>query len=395
MKRAFNAAIDILRARDFIRKMNTSSSGQDEDSINWFEYQFTSDLYLERFVNIYVPELTQKAEADIERKKKDIYDMLRDATTDDIERLKRLMGTNISGGSVTSTTFEAGSTQTNTNIQVNVQSITNTLNGIIAAGENTTQLLNGLRELPRLSNYLPQLTAGEDGLPVSEERLSLAMDSYVADMEESIETSFEQAGTQAPTTTPYWEILCMKRSEYMQFMEEYDVPEFFLRSLKFAYQLDRLFEQGAVSEEAENIDYSPVTIMYCKLVESMLKEYHIKAYSKCFAGEESDLKRNKFKKFTWGEILGLPQQQKQRLTIGSFVFPLDNVKDAVSLLAATTYQEEEMWQAHKAAIKAVKDIRNPSAHGNKDHRITASQKNKITRLLLEEGGLVRLLQLVR
>lgn len=392
---SFNAAIDILRARDFIRKMNTSSSGQDEDSINWFEYQFTSDLYLERFVNIYVPELTQKAEADIERKKKDIYDMLRDATTDDIERLKRLMGTNISGGSVTSTTFEAGSTQTNTNIQVNVQSITNTLNGIITAGKNTAQLLSGLSDLPRLSSYLPQLAAGEDGLPVSEERLSLAMDSYVADMEESIETSFEQAGIQAPSTTPYWDILGMKRSEYMQFMEEYDVPEFFLRSLKFAYQLDKLFEQGTISEEAENIDYSPVTIMYCKLVESMLKEYHIKAYSKCFAGEESDLKRNKFKKYTWGEILGLPQQQKQRLTIGSFVFPLDNVKDAVSLLAATTYQEEEMWQAHKAAIKAVKDIRNPSAHGNKDHRITSSQKNKITRLLLEEGGLVRLLQIVR
>lgn len=393
---SFDAAIDILRARDFIRKISASPSEQDEDySSGWFEYSFTSDLYLERFVSIYVPELTQKATEDIEKKKKDIYDMLRDATVEDIERLKRLMGTNISGGSVTSTTFESGSTQTNTNIQVNVQSITNTLNGIIAAGDNTAQILSGLRDLPRLSNYLPQLTAGEDGLPVSEERLSLAMDSYVADMEEGIEASFEQAGTQVSSPTPYWDILGMKRSEYMQFMEEYDVPEFFLRSLRFAYQLDQLFEQGTVGEEAENIDYSPVTIMYCKLVESMLKEYHIKAYSKCFSIEESDLKRNKFKKYTWGEIISLPQQQKQRLTIGSFVFPLDNVPGAIAQLAATTYQEEEMWQAHKVAIKAVKDIRNPSAHGNKDHRITATQKNTITRLLLEEGGLVRLLRIVR
>lgn len=390
----FNAAIDILIARDFIRKINASPTGQDKDFVNWFEYQFTSDLYMERFINIYVPELTQKAVADIERKKKDIYDMLRDASIEDIERLKRLMGTNISGGSVTSTTFEAGSTQTNTNIQVNVQSITNTLNGIIAAGKNTAQLLRGLCELPRLGNYLPQLTLGEDGIPVSEERLSLAMDSYVADMEESIETSFEQAGIQAPTIEPYWEILCMQKSEYVEFMKKHDVPEFFLRSLKFAYQLDKLFEQGTVSEEAENIDYSPVTIMYCKLVESMLKEYHIKAYSRCFAGEESDLKRNRYKKYTWGEILGLPQQQKQRLTIGSFVFPLDNVKDAITMLAETTYQEVEIWQAHKAAIKAVKDIRNPSAHGNKDHRITESQKNEITKLLLKEGGLIRLLQIV-
>lgn len=85
---SFNAAIDILRARDFIRKVASSTDEQEERIGNWFEYLFTSDLYLERFVHIYVPELTRKATEEIEQKKKDIYDMLRDATTEEIERLK-------------------------------------------------------------------------------------------------------------------------------------------------------------------------------------------------------------------------------------------------------------------------------------------------------------------
>lgn len=94
-------------------------------------------------------------------------------------------------------------------------------------------------------------------------------------------------------------------------------------------------------------------------------------------------------------MIEIPQEQKQRLTIGSFTYPLDNVDHAVETLAEGTYQETEMWEEHKKAVKAVRDIRNPSAHGNKDHRITRDQKENITRLLLEEGGFVRLVKLVK
>lgn len=88
---SFNAAIDVLRARDFIRRMNSSSSEQDGDSVSWFEYQFTSDLYLERFVNIYVPELTQQAANDIEKRMltvKEIVDETQKALADGVTSIK-------------------------------------------------------------------------------------------------------------------------------------------------------------------------------------------------------------------------------------------------------------------------------------------------------------------
>lgn len=52
-----------------------------------------------------------------------------------------------------------------------------------------------------------------------------------------------------------------------------------------------------------------------------------------------------------------------------------------------------MWKAHKSMIMAVKDIRNPSVHGNKEHRISMEQKATITNLLLDQHGFIRLVEL--
>ena len=44
-------------------------------------------------------------------------------------------------------------------------------------------------------------------------------------------------------------------------------------------------------------------------------------------------------------------------------------------------------------IMAVKDIRNLSAHGNKDHRISLEQKEAITEMLFSKHGFLRLIEL--
>jgi len=316
--------------------------------------------------------------ADIERKKKDIYDMLRDATDNEIDRLKKLIGTNI----------------TNTNIQVNVQSITNTLNGIMAAGSDTVKLLSGLRELPRLDAYLPQSTNEKEVALISDERLSLAIDSYVADMEKSLEASYVQLDDSKEDVS-YWDILNLSEEEYEEFIMQYDLPEYFLNSLKFAYQLDQLFSSDKIDSDIDTIDYSPVTIMYCKLIEGLLKEYHIIPYSNCLKKVQTTLKKpNSTQKYSWREIADLPQQQKQLLTIGSFAFPLEKFERATRLMADYSKCDVEQWELHKEMIIAVRDIRNPSAHGSKNHRISKEQKNRITSLLLEKGGLLRLIKII-
>ena len=214
------------------------------------------------------------------------------------------------------------------------------------------------------------------------------MDNCVADYQESLEASNVEV-------VPYYEIFKVSEDEYEEFMEQYNVPEFFLSSLRFAYQLDLLFMKGAVGGGANEIDFSPVTIMYCKLVESMLKEYYIDVYSRAIKNVETDMRKpgNKSERYKWKEITGLPAEEQQKLTIGSFVYPL-NKKWALEQIAKATGQKAELWKEHRETIEAVREIRNPSAHGNKDHRISLEQKNAITERLLDKHGIMRLVEIV-
>lgn len=301
------------------------------------------------------------------------------------EKMKNLVGDNktvegdeVSGGKMVS------------NVQVNIQSITNTLNGILAAGTNDSQLLEGIQALPRLGDYLPYTS---DFSEMSEERIFRAMENYVIDMEESLETSYEQSDIKEEEIR-YHEILKITETEFEEFMEQYNLPEFFLNSLKFAYRLEQLFMKGAVGDNIESIDFSPVTIMYCKLIESMLKEYHIEVYSRCLPDIQTDMIKpeDKCQKYNWGEIGGLPLQQQQMLTIGSFLRPLYKAR-AIRNIIWMTHQTEEEWETHKKMIAVVKDIRNLSAHGNKEHRISLKQKETLTRILFDNHEFIRLIEL--
>ena len=304
----------------------------------------------------------------------------------DKDALKGLIGTTQSGNIFNAeTTFN----------QVNIQSITNTLNGIMTTSDPAL-LFKGIQELPRLSNYLPSLADDSGEVTVSDDSISRAMDNYVADMEESLDGLRVRAENEeeCDMEISYSAILGVSDDEYEEFMEQYNLPEFFMRSLGFAYQLDGLFMKGAVGNDTDMIDFSPVTIMYCKLIESLLKEYHISIYGKCFETLDTDMRRpeNREEKYKWKEIDMLPVTQQQRLTIGSFVFPLYK-KWAIDKLVKVTGKETDEWVEHKKMVMAVKDIRNPSAHGNKNHRITLEQKEAITEMLFSNHGFMRLIEL--
>ena len=63
------------------------------------------------------------------------------------------------------------------------------------------------------------------------------------------------------------------------------------------------------------------------------------------------------------------------------------------------YEEstKKEWQKHAAVIDEVLEIRNLSAHGQKDHRVTKEQQDKLNKLLFEEGKgeLLRIPNLVK
>lgn len=283
-------------------------------------------------------------------------------------------------------------------IQINVQNITNTLNGILTANGDSQKILTGLQDLPRLSAYLPAIDA--DGQSISDTRLSYAIDSYANDMEESLQTAVDETKTELPAV---WDILKISEEEYNVFHQKYNIPACFIDSLRLAAQLEEMFMNGSVGGSLSTIDYSPVSIMYCKLIESMLKEYHTEAYSQALAGIETDLRKNAHQKYTWGAIRNLPQQQKQKLTIGSFAFPINvsryntqsDTTSNISDLANGSYGNASDWRTHAAFIANIRDIRNPSAHGNMGHQITLAQLQQLTKELFDDKGFLRLIELVK
>jgi hypothetical protein len=283
-------------------------------------------------------------------------------------------------------------------VQVNIQSITNTLNGILTANGDPQKILTGLQDLPRLSAYLPAIDA--DGQSISDTRLSYAIDGYTNDMEESLQTAVDVTGTELPMV---WDILKISEEDYNVFHQKYNIPACFIDSLRLAAQLEEMFMNGSVGGNLSTIDYSPVSIMYCKLIESMLKEYHTEAYSQALAGIETDLRKNAHQKYTWGAIRNLPQQQKQKLTIGSFAFPINvsryntqsDTTSNISDLANGSYGNASDWRTHAAFIANIRDIRNPSAHGNMGHQITLAQLQQLTKELFDDKGFLRLIELVK
>lgn len=288
---------------------------------------------------------------------------------------------------------------TQNNVQVNVQSITNTLNGILSSQGDLIARLRGIQALPRLVDYIPQIDNEHGENEISDAQISGAMDFYVADMEESIESSFEENEEKMKEC---WRVLGFENKAALdEFIRDYGISQCFFDSLQFAYQLDCLFTEGTIGEKSAQIDYSPVTIMYCKLIESLLKEYHIAAYSDSLSSVESDLsyrKNGKRSKYMWGDIKRLTQYQKQKLTIGSFAFPIVNDDESAQHivdLATNTPGKAADWRVHAEFIKAIRDIRNPSAHGNKDHRITLEQLENVRRILIQEEGLKRLITIVK
>lgn len=310
-----------------------------------------------------------------------------------IEKYRKRIGNNHYGDNV------SGSKIGKQNIvQINIQSISNTLNSIMTTSDPEL-LLKGIQELPRLSGYLPQIAEESEESTLSEERISRAMDNYVEDMEESLETSCGETGR---SLTECWKILNFNdEKEFEGFKGDYAIPQCFFESLQFAYELELLFTDGSLGEGASQIDYSPVTIMYCKLIESLLKEYHIVPYSDSISSVETDLsyRRNGRKiRYRWGEVKRLPQYQKQKLTIGAFVYPIVNDADSAQHivdLATNTPGKAAEWRSHASFIKEIRDIRNPSAHGNKDHRITLEQMKEISKILIEDGGFKRLITIVK
>lgn len=211
------------------------------------------------------------------------------------------------------------------------------------------------------------------------------------------------------------------------------LPSEFVAPLNFAVVLHNVFDNVCKKAAThidkdrdliKDLDYCPVAIMYCKIVEAMLKQGHTPLYIRGLG--QKTLKNGGETTF---EDLGTPEEfdaSNKDLSIGSFVshlvylpkwkFSLDtpqqkpkpndfwftakfkgetiNFTDNIRCLIGDEYMEDEMlprWKSHARALKVIHEIRNRSAH--EAVSITKENFDWLIEVLFKQGELLKIWEL--
>lgn len=291
------------------------------------------------------------------------------------DSLRRLAGTNIG-------------TQNNVNY-----SITNTLNGILAAENDASQILIGLQNLPRLDSYLvgseiPMLEDLESDVPElaieAETRLESSTTKMVSDYLSALVSNND-----APDEFCVWDILGISKSTYGDVTKKL-VPSF-MAELILAAKLDYIFELAKSTESS--LDFSPVCIMYCKVLEKALRFYHTQLYHNYFPDNSCA------KDCTFGELMSKSERDRisiqNNILLGNFLFPIKpgRYKEDSDWINIPEYLRHN-WRSHGKMLNQAVSIRNKSAHGNSNGKIVgADQLSRLKKLLFCDDGFLNIIEL--
>lgn len=440
----FADALSVLVARDFISYdeidiQHQSDRSRDDDKKMAREYFFTSDLYLEHFAMVYVPELSTKEREAIESKNQSIDELVTDLRTrkfsaEDIVRVRdalkefgnsgpttvihtdTVVGTNT--GHLTSQKIE------NQNIiTINAQAINTAFTTLLTPGASPETLLNAFNSLPHMTSYLLEGQADEvkqlsSGLATADDNEKEAIIEKIEEI--TIPAEQRMLGDTLCAALDSDDLVGVEEDEWKNLLGIgtdieglQSLPTEYLDLLKFALMIHGVFEkirQAMPKDKQNELDYCPVAIMYCKLVENMLKRRHTPMYIDCLG--EKTMKPG-------GETfasLGTPEQFNYRhrdLAIGSFSFHLVNarinvyapVKSTFSFetkndndyewnineLSAGDEEAKEKWMEHAQSLAYVHQIRNKSAH----EALPISKKvfDLLIRELFHNGELLRIYEL--
>lgn len=273
---------------------------------------------------------------------------------------------------------------------VHARTISVNIGNLFAPNIAPEQLAKELQKLPTISEYLHG-----KAVPEEDPAYTVAVDRCVYDLQCIVVEGMDQKYL---SQLPIHQILGMDQRAFERLCEKHQLSDDFWQQLQFAYQFQRLFEK------CEDLpDYSPTAILYCKVVEMLLKSCYVQHYAKALKNEESSLFNyaQDGQRYTWEEVSTLADPIRQNLTIGSFAFPVVASK-AVSAqvaeshilaLARTGGHAVAEWKQYAALINEIKILRNLAAHGKAHAKVSKAQFTRLTGNLLSEHGLRRLIEL--
>ena len=318
---------------------------------------------------------------------------------------------------------------TQNNVQVNVQSMTNAFATLLNGDASSTEYIRAFGELPSVQSLLPEsiksswrdrlsaLHSAED--EEDQYRIAAEVESVTAPAEQeligvSIAAAINSTDFFKLTDEQWTELIHVSKDEFAEHL-----PDEFMASLSFAVMLHNVFEairtkaasDQVAQEKAETeLDYCPVAIMYCKIIEAMLKEFHTQIYVKRIG--DATLKGKDGRQFI--DLLdenGVIDTSDKDLTIGSFAYSIvytrkeNNVDEPDTFIRSAKKAEirritgkdrdfekiNKIWSKHALALAVIQGIRNKSAH--EAAPITRENFEWLIDTLFDGGELLRIAEL--
>lgn len=209
-----------------------------------------------------------------------------------------------------------------------------------------------------------------------------------------------------------WVELLKVDSETVKKLKE--LPTQYSSALGFAVIIhnvfDKIYNNSVANGEvnADELDFCPVAILYCKIIEAMLKEEHTALYASCFGNRPVDSRKPNSPLFE--EI----DKNNSSLTIGTYVHFLSTVninristpnaynrlrhvqfvKDAeITDLSRFTSKSKSVWFDHACQLPIIVSTRNKAAH--EIQPIKKDRFDWLIDVLFKQGELMRIWELAQ
>lgn len=279
--------------------------------------------------------------------------------------------------------------------------ITNTLNAIFVSGTDSKLIAGKLNELPRLSKYCDNINLLKDlksdkpeVAAEAEAKLEEGTTKMVSDYLAALVSSDENVGEFC-----VWKRLGIQDWQYEELSVE--LNQSLLVELILAVKLDYIFSLADSKESGKSSikDYSPVSIMYCKILEKMLKFYHTNFYKTHFSWVNTNVKvDNGGREITFGDLKNMKNDEQikiqNQIMLGAFLYPI-NTEKIVPIWKRITRDPstQEEWKKHSKMLISVRKIRNISAHGADGQVVPRDMLDELKKWMFEDNGLKRIIDL--
>ena len=313
-------------------------------------------------------------------------------------------------------------------LHINAQTINTVFNTLLTGDLNSTAFIEAFKSMPTVSAYLSESQKVEL-VALTDELAECESSEDILETEARIENLTAPAEQQMlsdmvgavvvsddliDVSDDRWiELLGLKSIEDLDEIRKLSTE--FVTPLGFAVMLHNVFDKIEQKMQYRNnssdyeLDFCPVAIMYCKVVETVLKKLHTPIYANRIGDETVKPGGIKFRNLLASD--GITILPSKDLTIGSFSRPIvctdrgndvdepthfistPNRKMITCITTVTNYFAEinKAWFRHAKDLAVIQAIRNKSAH--EAAPISKSNFEWLIRVLFEDGELIRIAEL--